>query len=321
MAMASQIIDPTDIGVGARPLGMGKAYTAVANDGSALFTNPAGLKGISAISMAGSLMTEVPYTVLGGSYPVLNGTLGVGYVGLGVSGIMETNIVSGTPEITGNQGSFANSAINISYATELNKLTSINTGIFKDTKIGATFKMISQSFSSLASAEGKGGIGFDLDLGAIANIDENTKAGLTIKNIIPGNNFKNDEIPMAITAGISKVFANLNLLTALDAELSRTLLFHAGAEWNPIQPIKLRLGLDQKPNAGSSTTNLSTGLGVIFKGFTFDFAYHTYAELNEFATYFFSLGYIGEEKAKEKVKPVIIVTPPPPLAPMERKIP
>ena len=35
--------DPTRLGVGARPLGMGKVFTAFADDPSAIFLNPAGL--------------------------------------------------------------------------------------------------------------------------------------------------------------------------------------------------------------------------------------------------------------------------------------
>ena len=40
--------DPMYIGVGARPLGMGKAYVAVAQDGETLFLNPAGLGRLNA---------------------------------------------------------------------------------------------------------------------------------------------------------------------------------------------------------------------------------------------------------------------------------
>jgi len=315
-AQASQILDPTDIGVGARPLGLGKAYTAIANDGSAIFTNPAGLSqgsNLKLISMAGNVMSEVPYTMFGGSYPLLNGTLGFGYVGLGVSGIKEAYLSGGTPEVTGKEGSFTNSALNLSYATDLEKVPYLNkmgTGIFREAKVGATFKLINQGFSGTASFEGGGGTGFDLDLGTQAKINEDTTAGLTVKNLIPGNNFKSDELPMSITAGVSKNFTKFNLLTAMDAEISRTLLFHLGCEWNPIQLLKIRLGLDQKPSAGSSITNLAAGMGISFKGFTFDYAYHTYAELSEFTTHFFSIGYVGEEK-KIEVKPVIAPAPQP----------
>ena len=313
-AFASQVLDPTDIGIGARPLGLGKAFTAIANDGSAIFTNPAGLaqsNNLKVISMSGNLMSEVPYTMVGGSYPGLNGTLGIGYVGLGVSGINETTIVSGTPEITGNQGSFTNSAINISYAQAIN-----NISIFKDPKVGATLKLISQGFSGTSSFEAGKGTGFDIDLGAIANINEDMTAGLILKNIIPGNNFQSDEIPMVVQGGITKTFSKYNVLTALDAEYNRTILFHAGAEWNPIQLLKLRAGLDQKPDAGSTITNLAAGLGVTFKGFTFDYAYHTYAGLSDFSTHYFSIGYVGEEKAK-----VVAPAPVPPAPSMIKPAP
>jgi len=322
MALASQILDPTDIGVGARPLGLGKAFTAIADDGSAIFTNPAGLalsNKLKMVSMGGNLMGEVPYTMMGGSYPVMNGTLGVGYVGLGVSGIKETKLVGITPEVTGQEGSFANTALCLAYAGDLEKipyLSRVNTGIFKETKLGCALKLISHGYSGATTFEGGKATGFDLDVGAISKLDEETQVGMSIKNIIPGNNFKSDELPMVITAGLSKRFSKYNLLTALDAEISRTLLLHLGCEWNPIQIFKLRFGLDQKPSAGGTLTNLAAGVGLGFKGFTFDYAYHTYAELSEFTTHFLSIGYMGEALDQARAKGKDKVAPPSPPAPV-----
>jgi len=87
------------------------------------------------------------------------------------------------------------------------------------------------------------------------------------------------------------------------------LLFHAGAEWSPIKFLKVRAGLDQAASAGSSATNLSGGLGIVVRGFTFDYAYHGYSDLSEFTTHYFSIGYeflnakdrIGE-KVEEKIE-------------------
>ena len=42
-SFASSIADPSSVGVGARPLGMGKAYTGLADDISSIFLNPSGL--------------------------------------------------------------------------------------------------------------------------------------------------------------------------------------------------------------------------------------------------------------------------------------
>ncbi|MDD5382196.1 MAG: hypothetical protein PHH60_00880, partial [Candidatus Margulisbacteria bacterium] len=56
--------DPTRLGVGARPLGMGKAFIGLADDAGALFLNPAGLGGmrdLAATTMTGKFINEVDY--------------------------------------------------------------------------------------------------------------------------------------------------------------------------------------------------------------------------------------------------------------------
>jgi long-subunit fatty acid transport protein len=55
-------IDISDIGVGARPLGLGKAYVGLADDASAIFVNPAGLSQndrLNLISMSGAMLSDV----------------------------------------------------------------------------------------------------------------------------------------------------------------------------------------------------------------------------------------------------------------------
>ena len=83
-AYASSVADLTEIGVGARPLGMARAFTAVADDGSAIFMNPAGLNSVdelSLISMSGNLINEIPYLVIGGARRTHLGVFGIGYIG------------------------------------------------------------------------------------------------------------------------------------------------------------------------------------------------------------------------------------------------
>ena len=83
-ASAQTTFDPLSIGVGARALGMGKAYVAVAEDSDTIFTNPAGLGEIDNFqftSMSGKIMEEVNYTLFGGVYPIGNKqAIGIGYV-------------------------------------------------------------------------------------------------------------------------------------------------------------------------------------------------------------------------------------------------
>ncbi len=313
-AIASQALDPTDIGIGARPLGMGRAYTAIADDNSSLFTNPAGLdqkKSVKFLTMWGSLMAEVPYNVVGVSMPMWGGSFGLGYAGLQVGGIRETVMVGGVPEMTGNEGSFNNSSVNLVYATDLISIPFFSKAkVLSSAKAGVSVKMVSQGFSGFSSFEARELNGFDIDLGMITKINEETKFGLAFKNIIPGNNLGNDELPMSVNAGISRYFTNAKLLADLDIDIvsDRALLFRGGCEWSPVDLLKLRLGFDQKPNAGSAMTNMSAGVGLEFKTFSFDYAYHTFAGLPELSTHFFSICISGPElkdgPKKEIVKPL-----------------
>lgn len=72
VSIAAGAIDPGYIGVGARALGMGKAYVGVAENGESIFTNAAGLGRIKSpklTSMYSNMMSDVDYFVLGGAVP------------------------------------------------------------------------------------------------------------------------------------------------------------------------------------------------------------------------------------------------------------
>lgn len=158
LALASSIVDLTEIGVGARPLGMGKAFNSIADDGSALFTNPAGLtavKKFDVISMSGNLIGEVPYIVLGGAYKTTYGTIGLGYIGASTGGIKETVLDSGgIPQITGAEASYGNTTLVLSYGNDAKNVNYVNNLKFltdKEAKVGANLKLVSYGFSGGSS--------------------------------------------------------------------------------------------------------------------------------------------------------------------------
>ena len=300
-AYSSDLFDPSDVGIGARPLAMGRAFVGVSNNGSAIFTNPAGLalsKNFKIVSMAGNLMSEVPYQMLGWSAPLFNGNCGVGYVRLNVSGISEYILVGITPEATGGESSFSNSVLNLSYATDWQDIPVINNfkaKAFRDAKIGGSLKFINQEYLGSSSFKTGNVSGFDVNLGVISSINENLAAGLMFKNIIPGKNLSSDELPLISTLGFCAKFPWYGLLTALDLEVSRTVLYHLGFEWTPIRFLSIRCGFDQKPDANQSITNFTGGIGINTGKVAFDYAYHTYSDVAEFSTHYFSLSYSGDE--------------------------
>lgn len=96
--LAAQLFDPgatgytfVKLGVGVRPVAMGNAFTAVSDDGNAVFWNPAGLGLVSSYYVAGMLMNHLTYFNyynLTSALPVgKNNAVGIGLSYLGASDI------------------------------------------------------------------------------------------------------------------------------------------------------------------------------------------------------------------------------------------
>lgn len=326
------IADPSEIGVGARPLGMGMAFAAIADDGSAIYMNPAGLgdfKTMKLTSMSGSILQDVGYVVLGASNPFYFGTLGAGYINVGVNGIPVTTLTGGiTPEFTGQYTSYNAGLFFLSYGTRLDRFLSF--GFAKDVEIGTSAKIFLQGFSGGGpSVEGASGTGFDMDLGAIYKPVGWGSLGVNFINFLPDSIAKfvwpaggsrpdniEESIPMVVKlGGALKVMGAdslhpeypQDLLLDLDLDMNtaaRPGVWHLGGEWWPTTVLALRAGIDQKPAANATgigvDNNLTFGIGIKYAGYTFDYAYHQYGEFTENTTHYFSIGYVGEDRLEKK---------------------
>ncbi len=341
-AISGATADPGEIGVGARPLGMGKAYVGVADDGSAIFMNPSGLGRMRSLklgSMSGVLLQDINYTVIGAANPFDFGTVGIGFINAGISGIPITTLTgAGTPEFTGESADYNASLIYLSYGTDLSKYFDLP--ILVDTTVGGSLKIFLQGFKGGgASLEGATGSGLDMDLGLQYRPRRWATLGMNLQNCLPAslggkfvwqkNNIE-EGIPMVIKGGVAAKIWGRDALTkvgeqelilALDSDMSATRkipgVWHAGVEWWPAKVLALRVGIDQKPKATTTGTgvenNMTAGVGLRYAGYTFDYAYHYYGELQENITHYFSLGYVGEEEVEEEIKPTVFPITPPPL--------
>ncbi|OGC40368.1 hypothetical protein A2438_03765 [candidate division WOR-1 bacterium RIFOXYC2_FULL_46_14] len=299
LAADTTATDPLRIGVGARTLGMGRAYTAVAEDAETVFTNPAGLGGIKSLkltSMYTSLLGDVNYVVFGGAYPLnANSAIGAGIV---------TSNVGAIPLYDSSQASigsanWSNNAIFASYGIALPD---------GKTKLGASAKYYSQGASGATTAEGTNGSALGLDAGALYSVNDQLTVGVVAQNPLgtklqSGNGVGNAMVP-TIKTGVSycvPMEGNRKLTLAADYDLmsKRANTLHAGAEFFVTPSFALRAGLDQDPAPGGTVTNLSAGLGLRMQGIAFDFAYHPYGEVAENATYYFSIGYVGADEPKK----------------------
>lgn len=69
-------------------------------------------------------------------------------------------------------------------------------------------------------------------------------------------------------------------------------IFHLGLEWRPLSLIAVRMGIDQEMVGPSETTNnFTSGVGVYYGDFRFDYAYHQFTGAPGVDNHFFSLSY------------------------------
>ncbi|MFA5840448.1 MAG: S-layer homology domain-containing protein [Candidatus Margulisiibacteriota bacterium] len=327
------VVDLTDISTGARPLGMGNAYSGGLDDASAIFTNPAALtlsNGLKFTSMSGSLLADANYLQVGIANNSALGMIGIGYVGAGVGGIPIVSVTASTVEVTG-LSNYNNGMLFLSWASELNRFTSLK---IKNVSVGANFKYLFQGYTGGGTTmEADNGRGYNADIGLLWQTSQWARLGLDAKNLFTFSNTgsENSLPPVLRIGGSFKILGDkafrqnedqeINLM--LDYELIRgdnyPHAIHTGVEYYPLEILALRFGLDQKPKADTAgvglENNFTAGLGLNLWGFAFDYAYHQYGEIGENTTHFFSIGYLDyKPSAKKKLIQKLAGSPlPPPI--------
>jgi len=339
-AVTGSTADPTEMGLGARPLSLGKAYVGFSDDANTIFVNPAGhakIDGLKFTSMKATLLQEIDYLIFGVVQPYDYGTLGIGYINVGVDGIPVTTITGGnTIEVLG-ATDYSASVLLLSYSNDAKRIPWLSG--FEDTTVGLNMKLFSQGFNGGGAALADGsGSGFDMDLGLQYKPSKPVTIGLSLINILPeslGGRFAwatgtIENIPSTIKLGAkTKLLGKEDALSEFDQDVylgsdidsyptqNKPMTMHLGAEWWPTKVMAFRLGVDQKAVSRTAVeSNLTTGLGIRARGFSFDYSYHQFGDLSENVTHFFSIGYLGPEKKMpmlieepQVILPVVIPKP------------
>jgi hypothetical protein len=287
--------DAMTIGGGARPIGMGRAHVAVAEDSDACFINPAGLaslKGPEAMAMNTNLLGEVYYYEVSGAVPTPNGTFGVGYITTGVNDIPTTPIPS----------NYYDSMVTLTYATPLANFLNYGNNVF----VGANYKIFNRGYTGGITNTGTG---VSADLGFKFVVNRHLSFGINRQNILPvsmGGVIRLSGGAEESLAGITKIGAVIKpvpwpkLLIAIDADLpaqiGRALTEHVGFEWKENQFVTLRAGFDQSVDPATESKaswNPAFGTSLTYGGLRVDYAYHPYYNDPSLATSYVSLSYIG----------------------------
>ncbi|MBU0574537.1 MAG: S-layer homology domain-containing protein, partial [Candidatus Margulisbacteria bacterium] len=318
--------DLAQINVGARVLGMGKAFVGLADDINSIYINPAGLSQIKnwqVTSMTSKFINEIDYMNVGGVYPTNFGVFGVGFLGgsLGYTTASTTiesvdgdiRYVASSTEVTSHN--YKNNTLLLSYSVPLTMVYEHR--YLKDISAGANLKVFSEVLAGTGIVGGSA-VGYDMDLALQYKPLGPVNAGVVLQDIIPASmggkivwaNGVEEAVPSVMKTGLSLKILGDNALRrlgsqvltmSLDNDLSLTRgylpsLFHLGFEWSPVEAIDLRLGLDQDHvGAGDGSvgvaSNLTAGVGLYYNGYRFDYAYHQYYDVPQLDTHYFSLAY------------------------------
>lgn len=257
-----------DIGVGARPLGLGGAFVAMADDGNAANYNAAGLGYIDEIQLSATYAQRfqglIRYDYIGGVLPLAN----AGAVGLSIG------VLSEDAEIYGEQ------TIKLSYGKSF----------LQTLAFGVNFKSLATRFdqdnesvrANPYFAENTAASAFSLDVGILAKLVPGLNWGLSAENLLPADvsisEANEDKVPVNIRTGfaysleaIAETIAHESLRQALKSSVGLLDIsfrdgnrqINAGAEVWFNQSISVRSGYAVKSGVNSATSVVVGGSAKI----------------------------------------------------------
>ena len=250
------------IDVDARAAALGGAYSALSEDATAVFWNPAGLassKEKSLVLMHNEWLADISQEFAALQFYQGKHNFALALNLLNIPGI---EIRGNTP--TENPDGVVD-AINLSAAL------SYATTIFDSWQIGGSFKYLHEKYFMAAAN------GWAVDVGVQKRFGENIRTGLTIQNLGGMQPLLNvsTPLPALARAGIAYSlpfsFLDRRPLVAGDLQyvFGEEVLGRFGLEFGFKQYLALRMGYV----AGSETQNFTMGLGLEYSGYHLDYAY------------------------------------------------
>ncbi|MCK5598675.1 PorV/PorQ family protein [bacterium] len=267
---ASTSLQFLKLGISARSCGMGEAFTAVANDASAIYWNPAGIiqsQKHQIIFNQAMLFSGVSYTNLG--YSQRFGTdkaFGLAFSYLAAGTVEET-----TEEFkdgTGESLSVNNMRVSLAYSQSFSKR------VF----LGGSFKFMSETLGDIS------GSGMAFDFGLLFIVNNHINLGMVLQNIGTGVSYPNltEELPKNLKLGIAfrlikwkdnKLIGSIDLIKTIDEDLR----YNVGFEYLLKNMIFLRAGY--KGNLDEE--GICAGLGVKLKMVQIDYSYSAMRYIND----------------------------------------
>ena len=264
----SNVASIFELGMGARPLAMGGAFVGLANDGNALFYNPAGLAWTQDLSVLSSYESR-PGTAIYGNLSASLPHFGFGVHYFGFGDVPETDAFGNILGTFSYRNYTLIAAAGIK-AADLPFLA--RTPLAESIGFGLKAK-----FLKVSTLDPGSGTGFAIDLPFLFRSNSPSPRfpiitsygfGIVIENLvglpIKYGSGHQENWPRKLIIGTSLEFLD-QVILAMDVTSEKSI--RLGVEWTPIPAVSLRTGLKYE-----DIWMWSLGLGVRFRNFVLDFA-------------------------------------------------
>jgi hypothetical protein len=254
------------LGVGARACAMGEAFTAVANDASAVNWNPAGIGDcdLQFMAMHTEWLLDTRFEYLSGAIPLNFGTIGFYGIYL-TSGDIEGRDEYGTPTDSYNNSDIA---LGIGYGRKFGM------GFL----FGFGMKFIQEKI------EQNSGTGFGLDAGCVYKMPIGLNLGVAVQNLGTAIRLieEDTKLPMTFRVGVSytrEIGQFGRIMPAFDLVIDNGVKENLGLEFVILNKFALRGGYRIGLNQGCLTagTGISHSLGKM--NLQIDYAYTGLSDL------------------------------------------
>jgi tetratricopeptide (TPR) repeat protein len=269
------------MGGGARPLAMGDAYVALADDSSSVFWNPAGLARMDFPGlnyMYNQWFIDIKHQYFDFGYPTDNGTFGGSYSLLD-SGDIQGYDAGGSMEAVFKA---QDSALSFCWSRMVNDRLSI----------GVNLKSFSESLENYSATSTA------LDLGLLFDIDPSWRFGAALQNVGSPLKFVAEQTPLPQTYRLGlahkRGFFDDDISLAFDyvSSAGSNSSLNFGGEYLFRNLLALR--------AGSSKGALRAGVGLMSGQFGLDYAYLSHADLGAAHQVSISYSFGGRDKREAK---------------------
>lgn len=266
------------LGVGARAAGMGESYTAVSDDATAIYWNPAGLnriKGRELSVMHAVWFEDIFYDWVSYTQEIKCGVIGVAAQYLSYGSITGTDSTG----LEGSDFTPYDMSVILSYAKKV-----------KGISVGANLKYIGSNI------DGETGSAAALDIGGMYELcEDKLSLGLVVQNI--GTKMKyideSESLPLNIKTGAAyKIMDNLLVVADINVPSDDEINISAGSEYsydiNKDLSLAGRAGYNTRNKDTGGTSGITAGIGIGYLKYNLDYAYAPYGDLGN--THRVSLG-------------------------------